>query len=203
MANERSAAFTGVISVLLPCRIWHEVSYNKVSIQMHVARRLRRRRDIPKPCITNMSPPGPNWISSGIKSKPEAASSTLGLTREASVKLTIHSERNPPCHKCNGERGCRGPGARRLCLLPCGEGWCLSPELVEGRRRGRMKGVRRNPNADDGRTDRGQLAVPLASVQHLSFRRTSATAVSPKGRSGGIADCGEITSVQLAIYAAA
>ena len=104
MANERSAAFTGVISVLLPCRIWHEVSYKCVSIQMHVARRFRRRQDIPKPCITNMSPPGPNWISSGIKSRPEAASSTLGLTHEASVKLTIHSERNPPCHKCNENR---------------------------------------------------------------------------------------------------
>jgi hypothetical protein len=37
----------------------------------------------------------------GFKSKPEAAPSTLGLTHEASVKLTIHSERNPPCHKCN------------------------------------------------------------------------------------------------------
>ena len=107
IASERSAAFTGVISVLLPCRIWHEVSYECVSIQMHVARRFRCRQEIPKPCIINMSPAGPNWISFGINSKPEAASSTLGLTREASVKLTIHNERNRQCHKCNGWDGDR------------------------------------------------------------------------------------------------
>ena len=43
----------------------------------------------------------------GIKSRPEAPSSTLMVTLEARARLTTRSERVPPCHNCNGGRGAR------------------------------------------------------------------------------------------------